>query len=148
MDGNGTAFTLSGNLFYKLNKNLLPVKKIRRLLRSPKPTTFVGGKNLDFCLPHLILWTQMTGCFTKQLLPSNLYYQLENRCYPNSSLPRTFCTELQFSIHVHHAYLNTGIAQNIWVNSTLTHQVGGYFYDSVWFCWHCDSAELVWFCWV
>ena len=32
----------------QLEKKLLPVKKIRRLLRSHKPSTFVGGKIFRF----------------------------------------------------------------------------------------------------
>ena len=65
----------------------------------------LGGKNWEFCPPlpylwlsahadHLILWIQMTSCFTKQLLPGNLHYRLENSCYPNSSWTGTFCTSL------------------------------------------------------
>ena len=84
-------------------KNFLPVKKIQGLLRSHKTSTSFGEKKLDFCPPlpylymsadHLILWIQMTSCFTKQLLPCNLHFRLENSCYLNSSLTGTFCTSL------------------------------------------------------
>ena len=133
------------------DKNLLPVKKIRCLLRSHKLVPLLGGKNLDFCptLPylwlsahaeHLILWIQMTSCFTKQLLHSNLHYQLENSCYPNSSLTGTLYRSI-ISLHVHHAYLNT--AQNIWVYATLTHWVGAPV-----FLICCASPLTLWLSWI
>ena len=35
-------------------KNVLPVQKIRRLLRSHRPSSFVGGKNLVFSIFNLV----------------------------------------------------------------------------------------------
>ena len=76
----------------------------------------------------------------KQLLNSKLHYQLENSCYPNSSLSGTLYRSI-ISLHVHHAYLNT--AQNIWVYSTLTHQVRGWV-----FLWFCASPLTPWLSWI
>ena len=84
----------------------------------------------------------MTSCFTKQLLHSNLHYQLENSCYPNSSLTGTLYRSI-ISLHVHHAYLNTAQNQNIWVYSTLTHQVGGRV-----FLRFCASPLALWLSWI
>ena len=59
---------------------------------------------------HLILWIQMTSCSTKQLLPSNLHYQLE-QLLPEQLINQNLLYRPIICLHVHHAYLN--IAQNI-----------------------------------
>ena len=99
-------FSTSIIINISLRKTFYLFRKILLLLRSHKPSTLVGGKNIVFCPPlpylwfsahadHLILWIQMTGCFTKQLLAGNLYYRLENSCYTYSSLPGNLsCTSL------------------------------------------------------
>ena len=109
------SFVSHGTLILTISKVcVLYSEKTFYLLRNYNAYTgpinlvpLLGGKNLDFlfcpplpylllsaCADHLILWIQMTSCCTKQLLPGNLHYRLENSCYLNSSLTGTFCTSL------------------------------------------------------